>query len=121
MWTIVESVDYVVEHGGRRSEGVVAEVTGSERLYLHVVELSDDDIAHLQPRVDEHGNRQHDRLALPRTEEWWVAVEGEATWPRLFRPKLRSRCTDVASHPTPAPLTKDDLARLRKAGVKGIP
>jgi hypothetical protein len=121
IWTIAESYDYQVEHRGRTSLGVVADDAGSEKLYLHVIELGDEDLAALGPRVDENGNRQHDRLALPRNEEWWVAVEGQATWPKLVRPKLRSCCTQVAEKPRPAPLSTEDLARLRKAGVPGLP
>ncbi len=121
-WYLVESYDYVVEHNDRRSEGVVAEASGSEKIYLHVIAFSDEEQKQLKPRVDEEGNQQHDRLALPRNEEWWVAVDGEAFWPRVFRPKMRSFCTDIATAPCPAPLSPDDLARLRKSGkAKDLP
>jgi hypothetical protein len=121
LWTIAESYDFEVQHRGRQSLGVVADHAGREKLYLHVLELGDDDLGALGPRVDEDGNRQHDRLALPRNEEWWIAVEGEAFWPKLVRPKLRSCCTYVATKPRPAALSADDLARLRAAGVAGLP
>ena len=115
-WYLVESHDYVVEHNSRRSEGVVADAAGSEKIYLHVIAFSDDERKQLKPRVDEEGNQQHDRLALPRNEEWWVAVDGEAFWPGVYRPKMRSFCTDIATVPLASPLSTDDLARLRKSG-----
>jgi hypothetical protein len=117
---VVESHSYSVDHGGRSSAGVVGEYKGQEKLYLHVLPITDAEIAQLAPRIDEDGNKQHDRLALPRNEEWWVAVEGEATWPGVLRPKITSRCADVGTKPKPAPLSSEDLDRLRKAGVKGI-
>ncbi|MBI4705732.1 MAG: hypothetical protein HY744_31960 [Deltaproteobacteria bacterium] len=114
---IAESYDYLVDDGVRRSEGVVGKHAGSEKLYLHVLEVADAEIAKLGPRVDEHGNKQHDRLALPRSEDWWIAVEGEATWPGTLRPPMRSQCRLVGGRPVPVPLTEVDLALLRKSGA----
>lgn len=115
---LTESYDYLVDHGGRRSEGVVGDHRGSEKLYLHVVEVSDAEIGQLTARVDENGNKQHDRLALPRNEEWWVAVDGEARWPKIGGYKLVSCCAvDGTGIPTPRPLSEDDLARLAQEGV----
>src|SRR5512140_1259020 len=116
---LVESNDFSVEHAGRTSQGVVAEYKGKEKIYLHVLEIADADLPRFRPRVDEAGNQQHDRLALPRIEEWWVAVDGEAAWPGIYRPRMVSRCLDAAVNPRPAPLSDDDLAKLRKAGYKG--
>ena len=48
------------------------------------------------------------------------AVEGEAAWPNLYRPRITSRCEDVATRPRPAPLAAEDLERLKKAGIKGL-
>jgi hypothetical protein len=120
-WYVVESYDYEVLHGGRESQGVVGEHRGSEKIYLHALELSQADITQLGPREDEHGNRQHDRLALPRNEEWWIAVDGEVHWPKCFRPPIRSYCSDLGSRPKPVALPSADLERLRKVGVKGLP
>lgn len=119
-WFLVESYDYSIDHGGRDSAGVVAEAKGSERIYLHVIALSDAEIKNLGPRVDEHGNKQHDRLTLPRNDAWWIAIEGEASWPKLYRPRLTSRCAEQAGRYTPVPLSEEDLQRLRQAGVSGI-
>jgi hypothetical protein len=119
-WYLAESHDHAVEHGGRHSEGVVADVKGSEKIYLHVLALTDEEIARLAPRVDEHGNREHARLALPRDEAWWIAVEGEAFWPKLHRPRLSSRCAEQGGSYRPVPLSEEDLRRLRQAGVPGI-
>jgi hypothetical protein len=117
---VVESHSFTVDHGGRSSQGVVAEYKGSEKIYLHVLPLTDAEIGKLAPRVDEDGNVEHARLALPRNEEWWIAVEGEAAWPKLYRPKITSRCENVGTKPRPAPISAEDLDRLRKSGVPGI-
>jgi hypothetical protein len=117
---LAESNSYTVEHGGRSSAGVVGEHKGREKIYLHVLPLEDAEIARLSPRVDEDGNKQHDRLALPRNEEWWIAVDGEAPWPGVLRPRITSRCTDIATKPKPVPLSVEDLERLRKAGLVGV-
>ncbi len=85
---LVESYHHVVDHktatrgalGEHVSRGSGA-AKSSEKIYLHVIEIADAEIAKLGPRVDEDGNKQHDRLALPRNEDWWVAVEGEHAWP----------------------------------------
>jgi hypothetical protein len=116
---LVESSDFSVDHGSQVSQGVIGEHKGKEKIYLHVLEVADAELTKLSPRVDEHGNTQSDRLTLPRVEEWWFAVEGEAAWPGIYRPRLTSHCTDVATKPRPAPLADEDVARLRKAGWKG--
>lgn len=117
---VAESTMYSVEHGGRDSKGVVADYKGREKIYLHVLPLTDAEIQKLKPRVDENGNTEHARLALPGVEEWWIAVEGEAAWPNIYRPRVVSRCENVGQKPRPAALSDEDLARLRKAGVTGI-
>lgn len=117
---LAESNSYAVEHGGRSSAGVIGEHKGKEKIYLHVLPVTDAEIATLSPRVDEDGNKQHDRLALPRNEEWWIAVEGEAAWPGVLRPRITSHCTDIGTKPKPVPLSADDLGRLRKAGLAGV-
>jgi hypothetical protein len=117
---VVESYQFSVEHGGRDSQGVVGENKGSEKIYLHVLPLGDAELAKLAVRVDEDGNKQHDRLALPGRDEFWVAVEGEVAWPKIYRPRITSRCDSVGVKPRPVPLSTEDLDRLRKAGVAGI-
>jgi hypothetical protein len=117
---LVESYAFTIDFGGRSSQGVVGEYKGSEKIYLHVLEIGDADVARLATRVDDDGNKQHDRLALPR-EEWWVAVEGEVSWPKVYRPKLCSRCENVGAKPKPVPLSADDIARLKKSGVGQVP
>jgi hypothetical protein len=116
---LVESSDFSVDHDGRTSQGVIGEHKGKEKIYLHVLQVADSGLLRLAPRVDEQGNRQHDRLALPTIEEWWFAVEGEAAWPGIYRPRFTSRCTDVATKPRPVALSAEDLERLRTAGWKG--
>lgn len=117
---VAESTSYAVEHGGRDSKGVVGDYKGREKIYLHVLPITDAEIQKLKPRVDEDGNVDHTRLALPGNEEWWIAVEGEAAWPKLVRPRVVSRCDNIAVKPSPVPISDDDLERLRKAGVPGI-
>src|SRR5512141_1700806 len=101
---LTESHQFSVDHGARASQGVIGEYKGKEKIYLHVLEVTDAEIAKLAVRVDEDGNEQHDRLALPGVEEWWFAVEGEAAWPGVYRPRLTSRCENVATKPRPVPL-----------------
>ena len=117
---VVESNLFAVDHLGRESQGAIGEYKGREKIYLHVLDVGDAEIAKLKTRVDEDGNKQHDRLALPNVEEWWFAVEGEVAWPGIYRPRITSRCSDVDSNPRPAPLSEEDAGRLRKAGVKGV-
>ncbi len=117
---VVESYEFSVEHNGRESQGVVGENKGSEKIYLHVLDLGAADLAKLAVRVDDAGNKQHDRLAIPGRDDFWVAVEGEVAWPKIYRPRITSRCDNVGSKPVPAPLSAEDQARLVKAGVKGI-
>lgn len=117
---VCESYEPFVDHGGRESQGALGENKGSEKIYLHVLPLSDAEIKKLAVRVDENGNRQSDRLALPGRDDFWIAVEGEVAWPKIYRPRITSRCEDIATKPRPAPLSAEDLDRLRKAGVKGL-
>jgi hypothetical protein len=117
---VVESYDFAVDHGGRASRGVVGDYKGSEKIYLHVLPLTDAEITKLSPRVDEDGNLQHARLALPRDEVFWIGVDGEVAWPGIHRPRITSRCDLVDDRPRPVALSADDLGRLRKAGVPGV-
>lgn len=114
---VAESYDYQVFHAGKYSDGVVGSGGGSEKIYLHVLEVSDADIARLVPREDDHGNKQSDRRALPNNDEWWIAVDGDKVWPKTLRPKVVSHCLLKDDRPQPAPLTDDELAALRKVGV----
>jgi hypothetical protein len=116
---VVESSFHEIEAGGRKSLGAVGVGPGSEKLYLHAVELAAKDLAKLGPRVDEDGNKQHDRLAQPGNEEWWIAVDGETSWPGTVGPKVRSRCQlDESGVPSPIPADDRELAELRR--VKAI-
>ena len=99
-------------------QGVAADFSGKEKIYLHVLAIDDADIRRLAPLVDEHGNVVHARLALPREDVWWIAVEGEASWPKLVRPKLVSRCDLASGTPAPVALALADVERLRKIGAK---
>ncbi len=62
---LVESNDFSIEHGGQASQGVIGEHKGKEKIYLHVLQIPDAGVTRLAPRVDEHGNSQHDRLVVP--------------------------------------------------------
>jgi hypothetical protein len=114
---VAESYDFTVFHDGRYSEGVVGKGGGSEKIYLHVLDVSEGDVARLGPREDEHGNKQHDRRALPNNEEWWIAVEGDKTWPKTVRPAVVSHCALDDGKPVPQPLSEPELAALRKVGA----
>ncbi|MBN4059152.1 hypothetical protein JYT22_00700 [Endomicrobium sp. AH-315-J14] len=118
---LVESHDYSIFYAGRDSSGVIAEPKGSPVTYLHVLEIPAAEIAKFTAREDDFGNKDHDRLCLPRTEEWWIAVEGTAAWPKIYRPKRVSHCTDLDARPAPVPLSEDDLTALRQSGVGDVP
>ncbi|NUP08949.1 MAG: hypothetical protein HOW73_23110 [Polyangiaceae bacterium] len=116
---VAESYNYTIEHGGHVSMGVVGAGGGSEKIYLHVIPITDAEIAKLRARVDESGNKQHDRLALPDREDWWVAVDGEKTWPGSLSPKVRSKSSfDGSSAARPAALSEAELTELRRLKVK---
>jgi len=118
LYVVESSSHQIVEPGVKTPQGAVGQGGGSEKVYLHVLELDDRTVASLRPRVDENGNTQHDRLARPRDEDWWIAVEGEKVWPGTVRPRVTSRCVlDASGVPRPAPITEDELAQLRKVGA----
>lgn len=90
-----------------------------EKIYLHVLPLSEREVASLRPRVDDDGNKQHGRLAPPDETAFWVAVEGEIAWPRVLAPRVVSKCElDAKGVPRPVPLDAATLDRLRKAGLQ---
>ena len=62
---IVESHDYLVDHAGKRSEGVIGSGKSSEKVYLHVIDIEERDIARLSAMVDEFGNRERETAQLP--------------------------------------------------------
>jgi len=115
---VVESYDYQVMHGASTSDGVVGQGGSSEKIYLHVIAIDAAELAQLGPRIDESGNKQHDRLALPRNEEWWIAVEGDKVWPKTVRPQVTSHCQlGDDGIPRPRPVDDDERTALRKVGV----
>jgi hypothetical protein len=115
---VAESYDYEVHHRGQVSAGALGVGGGSEKIYLHVLEVTDDEVKQLAGRVDEDGNRQSDRLALPRNEEWWIAVSGKKAWPKIPLPKIVSRCRLEVNIPIPVPLPEQEAEALRKLGVR---
>ena len=114
---IAESYEWQVLHDGRMSDGAVGVGHGSEKIYLHVIEISAADLARLGPREDEHGNKQHDRLALPMNDEWWLAVDGDKAWPKTTRPKVVSHCKLDGGMPKAVPLSEEEAAVLVELGV----
>jgi len=115
---VVESTFYEVHHEQVVSQGVVGHGPGSEKLFLHLLDLPASTIAKLGARVDEDGNKQHDRRALDGNEEWWIAVEGEKAWPGIARPKITSRCTLEGGVPVPHALDDEERAALAKTGLR---
>lgn len=115
---VVESYHHAVSHNGRASRGVIGAHQGGEKIYLHALPLSEADLKGLAPRVDEHGNRQSDRFAPPRVEEFWVALDGEVLWPKLGRVKVRSGAQIRGARVEPTPLTAAEFDALRKAGFE---
>ncbi len=114
---VVESYDYSIFYAGQDSDGALGKGGGSEKIYLHVLEVSDDDLARLRPREDDNGNQQSDRRALPNHDEWWIAVDGDKVWPKTVRPKVVSHCVLDGGVPVPAPISEAELEQLRKAGA----
>jgi hypothetical protein len=117
---LAESSRFRVSHGSRESEGLLGDTKGAEKIYLHVLPLTDAEAKALRPRADEHGNRDHARFALRGVDEWWIAVEGEASWPHVHRPRITSRFKETDMGPVPTPLTDAELDLLRKNGLVGM-
>jgi hypothetical protein len=113
---LVESASPSVSHGGRESEGVPMR-SGKEKIYLHVLPLTDSEVGKLRARLDEHGNADHSRFGVRGQDDWWIAAEGEAAWPGITRPRLTSRLSEAL---TALPLTPQELDLLRGAGLKGV-
>ena len=115
---LVESYDWQIVHDGVMSDGALGQGGGAESIYLHVIDIDEDTIRKLVPRVDDNGNRQSDRLALPRNEEWWIPVEGRKAWPKTVNPKITAGCEMGADGiPRAKPLDEAALAALKKAGA----
>jgi hypothetical protein len=119
LYVVESSFHHIAEPGVKTATGAVGQGGGSEKIYLHVMELDARTVASLAPRVDEHGNKQHDRLARPGDEDWWIAVEGEKVWPGTVRPKVVSRCLLEGGKPVPRPVGDEELAELRR--VRALP
>ena len=116
---VVESYEWQVLHDGVMSDGVVGQGGAPESIYLHVLELPEETMQKLVPRVDVHGNRESDRLALPRNEEWWIPIEGRKSWPKTVNPKVTAGCRmGEDGIPRAQPLTDAQIAKLKKAGAK---
>ena len=116
---LVESHDWQLFYDGATTDGALGQGGGSEKIYLHLIEVSDAEIARLVPREDENGNRDHGRLSIPFNEEWWVPVDGKKSYPKTFNPKVISRSvTGGSGIPKAQPLSDEDLALLKKAGAK---
>jgi hypothetical protein len=117
---LVESSYFTVSHGGRDSQGVAAATKGSQTTYLHVLPLTPVEVQRLRAKKDDAGNADHTRFAIPGRDDWWIAVDGEAAWPGIPRPRITSRFQDGDAGPMPAPLSEAELDVLRKAGLAGI-
>ncbi len=116
---LVESYDWQIIYGAEQSDGALGQGGSREKIYLHVLEIDDDTIKRLVPRVDEDGNRQSDRLSRPNDDEWWIAVQGDKAYPKTVNPKIFSRCAmGEDGIPRPQPLSDAALAALRKAGAR---
>lgn len=116
---IAESHYHTVLHGTHDCDGIVGQGGGKEKIYLHVIPITDAEIAKMGPRIDEHGNKEHDRLALPDQEDWWIAIDGEKFWPGTLNPKVRSKCSyDGSTAARPSPLTDAEIAELRRVKAK---
>ena len=115
---LVESYDWQILHDGVMSDGKLGQGGGAESIYLHVIKVGDDAIKRLVPRVDDAGNRQSDRLALPNNEEWWIPVEGRKAWPKTVNPKICSGCAmGTDGIPRARPLSSEAEAKLKSLGA----
>jgi hypothetical protein len=117
---LVESSYFNVSHGGRDSQGVFGAAKGSMKIYLHVIPLSAAEVKALRPFKDDGGTADFSRYTLPGREDWWIAVEGEASWPKIHRPRLTSHFQDTDAGSLPVPLSDAELDLLRKAGLTGV-
>jgi hypothetical protein len=125
---LVEAHTFEIEFNGRTSKGVRGQALPtcdrrSETIYLHVLALAPAEVSKMKVRIDDDGNKEHDRWALPSehfagVNPWWVAVEGGHAWPRYPDKPLCSRCDfDAKGIPRPRPLDEGALTRLRGLGA----
>lgn len=90
-WYIAESRERVIRLPTRISYGVPCEgyetpVAG--QVYMHVVELSDDDVGRLRHRVED--GRTREQLAFYGEERWYFPKNGKCRWPgRRLQGKAR--------------------------------
>ena len=77
---VVESFDWQIFHNGVTSDGVVGQGGSREKIYLHVIELSETESKRLVPRQDEHGNRESDRLTLFNRRRTTPRSSPAASW-----------------------------------------
>jgi hypothetical protein len=117
---LVESTLFHISHAGRESDGAACKTKSGQTLYLHVIPLDDAEVKKLRARKDGAGNADHTRFALPGRDDWWIAVEGEVSWPGVFRPRITSRFQDTDMGSMPAPLSAAELDLMRKAGLNGV-
>lgn len=123
---LVESHHHEVEHRGRTSRGARAQALPQcdrrrEVIYLHVLELAPAEVAKMRARIDDDGNKEHDRWALPKdhfvgVNEWWVAVEGGHAWPHYPGKPLCSTC-DFGADGVPRPRVLDAATLTRLSGL----
>jgi hypothetical protein len=113
-WYIAESRDRVIRFPNRVSNGVECEgyetpVAG--QVYMHVVELSPEDVARLRHRVEDGKTRE--QLAFYGEERWYLSKNGKCRWPGT---SLHSRAKkDLSGKWQPVPI--DDATARRLIGA----
>ena len=109
-WYVAESLESVIHHGkqvsyGRRAEGYELQ---SGTLYMHKVELSDDEVEVLRQRFQEGVPRE--QMTVPGVESWYLSRNGKARWPGTT---IHSRCRKGPDGKwRPIPLTPEQLAQI---------
>jgi len=109
-WYVAESLGSIVRHreqvsSGRRSEGYELQ---SGTLYMHKVQLTDDEVEALRQRFEDGVPRE--QMTVPGVESWYLSRNGKARWPGT---SIHSRCKQGPDGKwRPVPLTAAQLAQI---------
>lgn len=112
-WYIAESREKVLRLPGRVSHGVACEgyetpVAG--QVYMHLVELSSEQVGRLRTRVED--GRTREQLALYGEEWWYMPKNGKCRWPGT---SLHSRAKKGAAGKwQPVPIDDETATGLLK-------
>ena len=112
-WYVAESLSSVIHYRDQTSSGRACE--GYElrygTLYMHKVQLTDDEVDSLRMRVEKGILRQ--QWTLPNVENWYFSKSGKARWPGT---NVHSRCRHGSDGKwRPIPLSPEQLEQIDRS------